>query len=251
MTTVAAAAGRLSDRARILVFTGAGISTESGIPDFRGPEGLWKRLDPNDFTLQRWVTSESFRVEAWERRLAADQPVHRPNDGHHAVADLWHTGRMIGCITQNIDGLHQAAGLPDEAVAEVHGNASGIVCYSGGHDVDVDDVRSRWRAGETDPRCAECGSILKSTTVLFGENLPSVAVARAQTWTDAADAVIAVGSTLSVYPAAYFPLEIAGRGDPFVIVNQGPTEHDRLATVCIEGRAGEVLPELVVALGTG
>ncbi len=251
MTTVAAAAGRLSDRTRILVFTGAGISTESGIPDFRGPHGLWKRLDPNDFTLERWVTSESFRIEAWGRRFAPDRPVYRPNDGHRAIADLWRTGHMIGCITQNIDGLHQAAGLPDEGVAEVHGNASGIVCYAEGHDVDVDDVRSRWEDGETDPRCAGCGSILKSTTVLFGENLPPGAVARAQGWTDGADAVIAVGSTLSVYPAAYFPLEIAGRGDPFVIVNEGPTDHDRLATVRIEGKAGDVLPELVGALIAG
>jgi len=157
---------------------------------------------------------------------------------------------MIGCVTQNIDGLHQAAGLPDRAVAEVHGNRHGIVCYERRHPADVEDVAARWRAGDADPRCRRCGSILKATTVLFGEGLPPHAVERSQRWADEADGVLAVGSTLSVYPAANFPLEVASRGEPFVIVNMGRTDHDRVATVKVEDRAGRVLPRLVAGLTT-
>ncbi len=238
----------LSNRTRILVFTGAGISTESGIPDFRGPDGVWKRVDPREFTLDNWVTNGEFRKRSWKRRFSADANAFAPNAAHEAVAALWKTGRMIGCITQNIDGLHQAAGLPGEAVSELHGNSRGIVCWGDQHRADLDEVRARWEAGERDPRCAECGSILKSTTVLFGESLPIAAVATAQQWADTADAVLAVGSTLSVYPAADFPLQVAARGEPFVIINQGKTDHDGFATLKIEGRAGEALPSLVGGL---
>ncbi|MFQ5553974.1 MAG: NAD-dependent deacetylase [Acidimicrobiia bacterium] len=248
MDRIDEAAGLLSDRYRILVFTGAGISTESGIPDFRGPSGLWRTLDPSLFSLRRWVNERSIRANAWDRRFGEQSPEFEHNAGHVAVADLWATGRMIGCITQNVDGLHQAAGLRPDAVAEIHGNLLGIVCYERGHAADPAEVRSRWEAGDDDPRCTECSSILKSTTILFGEELPREAVARSQEWADAADAVIAIGSTLSVYPAADFALQVATRGDPFVIVNQGPTDHDAIATVRIEGKAGEALPPLVGAL---
>ena len=238
----------LTGRTRILVFTGAGISTESGIPDFRGPDGLWTRFDPSEFTLRKWVGDAGFRQRAWERRFAVDFDQFDSNDGHRAVAGLWETGLMIGCITQNIDGLHQAGGLPDNAVAEIHGNVRGLRCYEQGHPADRARVKARWESGEVDPHCDQCGSILKSTTVLFGENLPEHAVGRAQQWTDDADAVLAIGSTLSVFPAADFPLQIAARGDPFVIVNRGETDHDRIADVKVDGKAGEVVPAIVAAL---
>ncbi len=230
-----------------MVFTGAGISTESGIPDFRGPDGVWTRVDPAQFTLRNWVTNTAFREQAWERRFTSEFSF-EPNAAHRAIADLWATGAMIGCVTQNIDGLHQAGGLPDAAVSELHGNRHGIVCYDQGHETDRDEVATRWANGEADPKCAKCGSILKSTTVLFGEHLPLDAVARAQRWADDADAVLAVGSTLSVYPAAEFPLQVASRGEPFVILNMGETDHDRIATVKLDGKAGDVLPMLVAGL---
>jgi NAD-dependent deacetylase len=238
----------LADRTRILVFTGAGISTESGIPDFRGPQGLWRKVDPADFTLRHWVTDGDFRTAAWSRRFGNERDGYAPNAAHRAVVTLWETGRMVGCVTQNIDGLHQMAGLPPQAVAELHGNAQGIVCYERRHPADPDQVATRWAAGESDPRCAFCGSILKSTTVLFGEQLPVAAVSRAQQWADDADAVLVIGSTLGVYPAADYPLQVAARGEPFVIVNQGPTDHDGLATLRVDGMAGAVVPALVAAL---
>lgn len=246
MSTVAEAAETLSEKHKILVFTGAGISTESGIPDFRGPDGVWKKVDPKNFTLRHYVKNSEFRRERWQRWFSEDRPRWKPNAAHRAVADLWETGRMIGCITQNIDGLHVAGGLPESAVAEVHGNPRGIVCVEQGHPATVDSVRDRWEAGDPDPRC-ECGSILKSTVVMFGENLPPAAIIRASQFSHQADAAIAIGSTISVYPAAEYVLSVADRS-PLVILNMGPTDADELATVRLEGKAGELLPRLVTAL---
>lgn len=248
MHTIEEAASLLADRRRILVFTGAGISTESGIPDFRGPQGVWKEVDPADFTIERFLASEQVRIDRWRRRFEDDSPEYRPNAAHEAVARLWQSGLMVGCVTQNIDGLHQAAGLPGSAVAELHGNGKGIACYDHGHPADPAEVEARWREGDADPRCLVCGSILKTTVVFFGEMLPDAAIARADEFTAQADAAIAVGSTLGVYPAAFYPLEVASRAEPFVILNQGPTELDHVATVRLEGKAGTLLPLLVHAL---
>ena len=248
MATLAAVADLLADRERILIFTGAGISTESGIPDFRGPDGLWKRLDPDDFTIGRYLESEEVRIRSWASRFTDRSGDFEPNPAHHAVTELWGSGRMVGCITQNIDGLHQAAGLPEEAVAELHGNGRGVVCVANGHTTSRAEVEKRWRNGEADPRCEVCGSILKVTVVFFGEELPFAATARAGDFAALADAVISIGSTLGVFPAAFYPLEVASRGEPFVIVNMGETDMDDLATARIEGKAGTILPALVEAL---
>ncbi len=210
---------------------------------------MWKKVDPAEFTLRNWVMNTAFRLTAWERRFTSEFDF-EPNDAHRAIVELWDTGAMSGCITQNIDGLHQVAGLPATAVAELHGNRHGVVCYERGHRADPAEVEERWRDGEADPKCTACGSILKSTTVLFGENLPLDAVAQAQRFADSADSVVAIGSTLSVYPAADFPLQVASRGEPFVIVNMGDTDHDQLATVKVEGKAGDVVPRLVTAIAT-
>ncbi len=238
----------LVDKRRVLVFTGAGISTESGIPDFRGPSGVWKTADPSDFTLSNYLRDADFRRGAWERRFNSPLAHARPNAGHEAVVDLWRSGSMVGCITQNIDGLHQEAGLPDEAVVELHGNSTGIRCVDCGSEPDPDLIEARWRDGEADPPCEVCGGILKTKTVLFGEMLPPIAVQTAGDWTAIADAVVVVGSTLSVYPAAGMPLEVASRGAPLIIVNDGPTDHDDLAAIKLEGKAGELLPALVALL---
>lgn len=248
MTTVAAAADLLADRHRILVFTGAGISTESGIPDFRGPNGLWTKVDPRDFTIERYLESEEVRIRSWANRFSTRSGPFEPNAAHHAVARLWDSGRMVGCITQNVDGLHQAGGLPDEAVAELHGNGRTVACVDNRHPTNRSDVEARWRNGEPDPRCTTCGAILKVGVVFFGELLPEAAVTRAAEFTAEADAVVAIGSTLGVFPAAYYPLEVASRGEPFVIVNLGETEMDAVATTRIDGEAGTVVPDLVERL---
>ena len=249
MNELADAARILDDRRQILIYTGAGISTESGIPDFRGPSGIWKTADPADFTLQRYLADPEFRREAWERRFTSS--VLRdaaPNRAHEAVTRLWKAGRVVGVVTQNIDGLHQASGLPQDAIAELHGNSYGIMCTSCDSRPPKDEIRSRWEAGDTDPACEQCGGILKSSTVYFGEMLPEREFSRASLWAAMADAVVAIGTTLSVYPAAYIPLEVAARGEPFVIVNRGETEHDHSATVRLEGTAGIVMTDLVDTL---
>ena len=239
------ATAALSERKRILVITGAGISTESGIPDYRGPQGLWKRFDPDDYTYGRYLDDAAFRARSWERHFMSPFLGALPNDAHRAVTLLWTSGRSVGCVTQNIDGLHADARLPGAALVEIHGNAHRVHCVSCGDEPAFDEIRQRWESGGADPRCRRCGGILKIGIVYFGEDLPRVAVARAWRMAEEADAVLVVGSTLSVYPAAFIPLDVADRGNPMVIVNQGPTDHDSRATALLDGAAGTVLPELI------
>jgi NAD-dependent deacetylase len=247
-TELREAARLLADKQAILVFTGAGISTESGIPDFRGPQGVWTRLDPSEFTYQNYLADPEHRRRRWQ--MALDSPIRdaTPNPAHLAVVDLWKAGKMTGCVTQNIDGLHQAAGLPDEEVVEVHGTARRVACLGCGAGWSTEEVLERVRAGEHDPACPHCGGILKTATISFGQMMPAEAMARAYDLAGRADAVLSVGSTLSVYPAAFIPLEAAGRGVPLVIVNRGPTEHDQAASVKVEGNAGEALPRLAAII---
>ena len=198
MTNVAEAAALLTRSRRILIFTGAGVSTESGIPDFRGPNGVWKDVSPSEFTLSRYIGSQERREAGWKRRFDPSRTAFAPNAAHAAIANLWGSGHMVGCITQNIDGLHQKAGLPSDAIAELHGNASGIRCLDCQADAAPETVRARWLQGETDPRCDICSGILKPTVVYFGEALPEQAVETARRWVEVADSIIAIGSTLSV-----------------------------------------------------
>lgn len=239
----------LLGRRRILVFTGAGISTDSGIPDFRGPEGLWTKEDPDDFTIARYLADPEVRRRAWRRRVTIGFLDAKPNRGHFAVTRLWESGRMVGCVTQNVDGLHRAAGLPDDALAELHGNAATTTCLACGVTVPTTSIRDRLGAGEDDPSCLECGGILKTAVVLFGEALPGRAMARAQAMADAADAVVAVGTTLGVYPAAGIPRGVAARGMRFVIINQGETDLDDLADAIVAAPVAEALEALVSRLG--
>jgi NAD-dependent deacetylase len=249
MDPIDRAAGALGDRRRILVFTGAGISTESGIPDFRGPDGVWTRVDPAEFTIDRYLAAAETRIRVWEMRAGSGSLAAKPNRAHRAIVTLWRTGRMAGCVTQNIDGLHQKAGLPTDAVVELHGSAHHTVCLGCGDRQPTSDVVERVEAGDADPHCVQCNGILKADVVLFGEALPVHATDRAFQLASEADAVIAVGSTLSVFPAAWVPLEVVQGGGPLVILNQGPTEFDELAAVRIDGLAGETLPRLVRAIG--
>ncbi len=236
---------------RVLVFTGAGISTESGIPDFRGPEGLWTKVDPDDFTIDRYLADPELRKRSWRMYLEGgfrNMMRAKPNAAHHAVTALWKAGRWAGCVTQNIDGLHQAAGLDQREVAELHGHLRRARCVQCGQSWPMADVVSRVSHGEDDPRCSRCGGIVKSATVMFGEILPADQVERAYRMADSADAVLAIGSTLSVYPAASVAVETALRGSPLVIVNLGDTDYDHLARVKVEGPAGAVVPALVERL---
>lgn len=249
MSTISDVADLLRGRRRILVFTGAGISTESGIPDFRGPDGVWTRVDPEDFTIERYRSDPDVRRRSWQRRATAWFLDAAPNDGHRAITRMWEAGWMIGCITQNVDGLHTAAGLPDEGLVEIHGSAATTSCLTCRRRVPTREVAARVAAGDDDPRCASCEGILKADVILFGEELPRRAMERARAMAGAADGVLAVGSTLSVYPAAGIPLAVAARGKPFVIVNQGATDLDDRADAVVPEAAGVALSALVEALG--
>ncbi len=246
------AVAALARKERILVYTGAGISTESGIPDFRGPNGLWTRVDPEDFTIDRYVGVQQRRIEGW--RMHADGALWgarsdiSPNPAHHAVARLWDAGLTSGVITQNVDGLHLVSGLPRHVVSEIHGDVRRVVCLGCAAEQPIEAVLERVDQGEVDPACVDCGGILKPSTVMFGELLPQQEITKAQRFSDEADAVLVIGSTLSVYPAADFPLSVRRRGEPMVIINKGPTEHDALAQVIVDGLAGEMVPELVAEL---
>ncbi len=237
---------------RILAYTGAGCSTESGIPDFRGPNGLWTRVDPDDFTIQRFLGSREVRVRSWrmhqEGALWGDRADIRPNDAHRALTELWERGRLSGIVTQNVDGLHQASGAPDHAVAEVHGNVRKSRCIACDHRWATEEVLGWVDAGMEDPVCPHCGGVVKTTTVMFGELLPAGEMERAQSMADDSDAVLVVGSTMGVYPAAHVPLSAVARGAPMVIVNLGPTDHDPLAAVKLDAPAGATLRSLAAEL---
>ena len=232
---------------RILVFTGAGISTGSGIPDFRGPDGVWKKRQPvyfNDF-----LASEAKRIEYWDykaeghERFAAAQP----NTTHIAIADLERIGRLGALVTQNIDGLHQAAGLSDERVIEVHGTGRWVECVACGERADPAPALASFRATRRVPAC-KCGGWLKFATISFGQQLKPAVLERALHEAEQADLVLALGSTLSVHPAASIPLVAVKRGAPYVVVNRGETDHDRLATLRLEGDVADIVPPAVAAL---
>lgn len=227
---------------RTLVFTGAGISTESGIPDFRGPQGLWKRVDPNLFTIQNFVADAEIRRRSWQMRIETDMWAAEPNAGHHAIVRLERLGVAPVVVTQNIDGLHQAAGSSD--VIEIHGTTREFVCLGCGDRGPIGAVLERVEACDWDPRCDGCGGLLKTATISFGQNLDEAVLERAFGEARSADVCLALGSTLSVVPAAYVPLEVARRGGSLVIVNAEGTDLDDHAAVKVADRTGTVLPLL-------
>jgi NAD-dependent deacetylase len=228
---------------RILVFTGAGISTESGIPDFRGPNGVWRHRDPARYTLQRYVADADVRRERWRDRLDAANGNHQPNAAHAAIARLQHAGRAPVVVTQNIDGLHQDAGSRN--VIELHGTSRAVTCLGCRRRLPVDVVLDRVREGDDDPHCELCGGLLKTATISFGQNLVPADIEAAMREADLCDACLAIGSTLSVWPAAGVPVRAVDSGSPLVIVNDGATELDGAARVVVAGRTGEIVPQLV------
>jgi NAD-dependent deacetylase len=237
----------LDAAARVTVLTGAGISTDSGIPDFRGPNGVWTRNPKAEQTsnIEHYVRDPEVRRLAWEGRIRWMEEPRSPNDGHRALVPLDEQGRLVALVTQNIDGLHQAAGSDPARVVEIHGTVHEVVCLSCGDRGPMDDTLERVRAGEADPACLACGGLLKSATISFGQSLVEADLARAFDAAGSCDALLAVGSTLGVYPVAAMVPMAARAGARVVIVNAERTEMDDLADVVVRGSISEVLPRIV------
>jgi NAD-dependent deacetylase len=233
---------------RILIFTGAGVSTGSGIPDFRGPNGVWTRRQAvyyDDF-----MSAESARVEHWEYKLES-WPAFRaaqPNSIHRAIVKLEEAGKIIAVLTQNIDGLHALAGSRPETLVELHGTNLFVECQTCGWRGDPDPFFQQFRLDRRPPTC-RCRGFLKPATISFGQALDQRSLARADEASRRSDLVLSLGSTLSVYPAASFPLAAANRGVPYVIINRGPTDHDREKSLSLrmEGEISEIFPSAVEA----
>jgi NAD-dependent deacetylase len=238
----------LIDRAdRVAIFTGAGISTESGIPDFRGPGGVWTRMSPIYF--QDFVRSEEKRREAWERAFSgrAGWTGREPNAGHYACARLVASGKAQAVITQNVDNLHQAAGVPADRVIELHGNASYASCLDCGLRHELADLKALYQATGDLPACRDCGGIVKNATISFGQAMPQGPMARAEVETMMCDLFLVLGSSLVVYPAAGFPLMAKQNGAALAIVNREPTEQDVIADLALHDEIGPTMSEVAPA----
>lgn len=232
----------------IAVLTGAGISTDSGIPDFRGPKGVWTK-DPQaekKAHISNYVSDPEHRKRNWQRLVEGSIWVGKePNDGHRALVDLEQTGRLHTLVTQNVDGLHQAAGSSDDIVVEIHGTTRRVKCLDCGESAPMEKALDRVRAGEEDPACRTCGGLLKSATVSFGQSLIDEDLARSEQAALAADLMLCVGSSLAVYPIANM-VPIAHRnGAQVVIVNAEPTQFDEIASFVFHASISDVLPALV------
>jgi NAD-dependent deacetylase len=231
---------------RVLIFTGAGVSTGSGIPDFRGPQGVWTRRQPVYF--QDFMTSEAARIEHWDYKLEGRDAFReaQPNAVHHAIVRLEKAGKLRSVVTQNIDGLHGLAGTSAERLVELHGTNALVECQSCHWRGDPEPHFEFFRINRQPPLC-ECGGFLKPATISFGQNLNPTELERAAEAAMETDLVVALGSTLSVYPAASFPLAAAQRGIPYIVINRGATDHDNepSVTLRLEGEVSEIFPAAV------
>lgn len=228
-----------------VVFTGAGISTESGIPDFRSPGGIWTKYQPIEF--QDFIASRESRVESWRRKAATEETISKsePNRGHRAVSRLVQSGKVSSVITQNIDGLHQRSGIPEEKVIELHGNATYASCLSCSKRYELEPILAAFKANETLPICDSCEGIIKTATISFGQSMPEIEMERAQQETLNCDLFIAIGSSLVVYPAAGFPALAKDNGAKLIIVNREPTPLDEIADLAIHAEIGATLGDAV------
>ena len=245
MSDAAALAALLRGARRAVVFTGAGMSTESGIPDFRSPGGIWTKMMPVQF--QDYVADPQARRVSWQRRFEMEETWNatQPNQGHRIVAELVRRGIVSHVITQNIDNLHQAGGVPDEQVIELHGNTRYAKCLSCGARAEIADIRAFFDAHGDAPDCKFCGGILKTATISFGQAMPQEEMARAQAACLSCDLVLAMGSSLVVYPAASFPLLAKKAGARLAILNREETEQDPYADLVIHGEIGPVLAAII------
>lgn len=235
----------LDDCTRAVVFTGAGISTESGIPDFRSPGGVWTRYSPIQY--QDFVSSEEARVESWRRKFDDSYGFEgaEPNRGHRAVEKLVRDGKVSAIITQNTDGLHQASGIPDGRVIELHGNSTYAACLDCGQRHDLEPIRVAFLADGALPLCIACGGLVKAATISFGQPMPDEPMRRAQEETLGCDLFIAAGSSLQVYPAAGFPQIAARNGAHLIILNREATDLDSFADLVLNLEIGPTLGNAV------
>jgi NAD-dependent deacetylase len=232
---------------RTVVFVGAGLSTESGIPDFRSPGGLWTRFDPEEFTYQNFLASEKARERYWQfgREVYALIKAAQPNAAHLAIAEMERMGLLDCLITQNIDGLHFKAGNSPERVIEIHGTVMYVLCLSCGKRYERDEIEARLAAGEKVPRCDYCNGLLKPATVAFGQPMPERETMEAFRRAEAADLFICIGSSLVVHPAAQLPVVAKEKGAFLVIINRDPTPCDGMADIVFRGQAGPAMAEVI------
>ncbi|MCA9511294.1 MAG: Sir2 family NAD-dependent protein deacetylase [Myxococcota bacterium] len=242
--------GWIDAASRVVALTGAGISTESGIPDFRGRNGLWTKNPAAEkmATIQHYMADAEVRRAAWRHRADPANWRAEPNAGHAALVELERRGKLHTLITQNVDGLHQKAGTAPERVVEIHGTMRESVCMTCGDRGPIERVVERVRAGDDDPACERCGGILKSATISFGQSLVERDLERAFAAAERCDLLLAIGSTLAVYPIAGVVPTARAAGARIVIVNGDPTEMDAIADAIVRGAIGEVLPRLVTPL---
>ena len=243
----AAAREAISRAARVVVLTGAGISTDSGIPDFRGPNGVWTKNPAAEkaSNIEYYLSDPEVRVAAWQGRLTTPAWRAKPNTGHRAIVDLERQGRLHGVVTQNIDGLHQLAGNDPEKVIEVHGTVWFTRCWECDDRRPMEQSLDRVRAGQADPPCLVCGGIIKSDTISFGQQLVPAVIEQAMVVSDECDLMLAVGSTLSVFPAANCVPRAKANGARIVIVNGDETAMDHYADELLRGSIGDILPALI------
>ena len=245
---VAALAALLRESRRAVVFTGAGMSTESGIPDFRSPGGIWTKMMPVEF--KDYISDPEARRVSWQRRFEMEETWNatQPNDGHRAVAELVAMGKVSHVITQNIDALHQEGGVPEDRVIELHGNTRYAKCLDCGLRVEIPDIRAHFERHGDGPDCAGCGGIVKTATISFGQPMPEAEMARAEAASLACDLMLVMGSSLGVYPAAGFPLLAKQMGANLAILNRDPTPQDRFADLVINAEIGPTIRAVVQAL---
>ena len=227
----------------IVIFTGAGISTESGIPDFRGPQGVWKTNTPIYF--QDFIGSEEVRKDSWKRKFSGQDIIKKakPNIGHLAVAEIINKHESAYLITQNVDNLHQDAGVPDDKITEIHGNAHYASCLDCGIRYELNSIKKAFLENETVPYCDSCGGIIKTATISFGQPMPEEGMQIAQRKTLGCDLFITIGTSLVVYPAAGFPRLAKEIGAKLIIINNEPTDFDPIADLVIHEQIGKVFSE--------
>lgn len=241
----------LSSR-RLVVFVGAGLSTESGIPDFRSPGGVWDRYDPEDFYYQNFIASEASRERYWQMATEMYEPMKKaqPNQAHLAIAELEKLGKLDCIITQNIDGLHHKAGNSEEKIIELHGTAMHVTCLNCKKRYDRDEIQERLRQGIRVPYCDDCGGPLKPATISFGQAMPERETQEAYHRSSKCDLFIVIGSSLVVQPAASMPLVAKRNGAKLVIINRDPTSYDELADIVIHGQAGSTMAGILKCVKT-
>ena len=247
--TINKVAEMIAQAKRVVVFTGAGVSTESGIPDFRSPGGIWTKYDPDDFTIDKFLSSGETRKKMWQRfregGLMADI---KPNAAHYAIAELEKMGKLNSVITQNVDNLHQIAGNSPSIIYELHGNMQMLVCLGCRERYTLAFVKQSNPSPDHVPVCEKCHGILKPNVIFFGEALPQDTLMKATQKSQECDLLIVIGSSLVVYPAAYMPMHAKRSGAKIVIINLGPTQQDDIADVLINAPAGEAMTKIVERL---